>query len=114
MVKRTFLVREPEKGLLQTLFGGKYDFQIDILNNLEKRRLGSIIDAYLKNLTYIECQIIKMRYGLDEPSIFKIEEIKEVFNVSSRFISQTRIKALEKLRFSGLEARLDYFFKFKS
>jgi len=66
----------------------------EVLNNVMRRQL----DELLESLTPREEKILRMRFGLDEPKEFTLQEIGEDFNLSRDRIRQIEKRALKKLR----------------
>jgi RNA polymerase primary sigma factor len=69
------------------------------------------IDDVLAELTPREEKVIRMRYGIGEPTHYSLEEIGSRFALTRERIRQIEIKALRKLRHTqrkkGLEAFLE-------
>ncbi|MBU2214092.1 hypothetical protein KJ996_05680 [Patescibacteria group bacterium] len=57
------------------------------------------VDAWLRSqgLSTRESEIIKLRLGVDESSIFTLEEVGMMFKVNREHIRQIEAKALRKL-----------------
>ena len=56
------------------------------------------IDTVLSTLTPREEKVIRMRYGIGEPTHYSLEEIGSRFSLTRERIRQIEIKALRKLR----------------
>jgi RNA polymerase primary sigma factor len=80
-------------------------------DQLDQRDLRSSIDHVLAELTPREEKVIRMRYGIGEPTHYSLEEIGSRFALTRERIRQIEIKALRKLRHTqrkkGLEAFLE-------
>jgi RNA polymerase primary sigma factor len=66
--------------------------------NLEAEALRDHIDEVLSSLTPREEKVLRMRYGLGEPTQYSLEEIGARFCLTRERIRQIEIKALRKLR----------------
>ena len=55
----------------------------------------------LSGLTPREEKVIRMRFGIGEPTHYSLEEIGERFNLTRERIRQIETKALRKLRNTG-------------
>ena len=73
--------------------------------------LRNCIDDVLASLTPREEKVIRMRYGIGEPTHYSLEEIGSRFALTRERIRQIEIKALRKLRHArrrkGLESFLE-------
>ncbi|MCK5018179.1 MAG: sigma-70 family RNA polymerase sigma factor [Candidatus Peribacteraceae bacterium] len=56
-------------------------------------------DELLKQLTYREREIIKLRYGIGDGYAYTLKEISEIFRVTRERVRQVEAKAIRKLRF---------------
>jgi RNA polymerase primary sigma factor len=78
---------------------------------LDLADLRSSIDHVLSELSPREEKVIRMRYGIGEPTHYSLEEIGARFALTRERIRQIEIKALRKLRHTqrrkGLEAFLE-------
>ncbi|MDR2140554.1 MAG: sigma-70 family RNA polymerase sigma factor [Deltaproteobacteria bacterium] len=52
----------------------------------------------LGSLTSREAEVLRLRYGIDKPKEYTLEEVGYIFNVTRERIRQIEIKALNKLR----------------
>ncbi|MBW1877857.1 MAG: sigma-70 family RNA polymerase sigma factor [Deltaproteobacteria bacterium] len=67
-------------------------------NQIEIASLREQIDGVLATLTPREEKVIRMRYGIGEPTHYSLEEIGTRFSLTRERIRQIEIKALRKLR----------------
>jgi len=65
---------------------------------LENASAKEEIEEVLCSLTPREEKVLRMRYGIGEPSNYSLEEIGSKFNLTRERIRQIEIKALRKLR----------------
>ena len=65
---------------------------------LEDASLREEIEVVLSSLTPREEKVLRMRYGIGEPTHHSLEEIGSLFNLTRERIRQIEIKALRKLR----------------
>ncbi len=75
----------------------------------EKATLREQIDSVLASLTPREEKVIRMRYGIGEPTHFSLEEIGGRFALTRERIRQIEIKALRKLRHATRRRDLEPF-----
>lgn len=68
------------------------------------------LSEVLLTLTEREGQILRMRYGLLGESVKNLEELSEIFNISSERVRQIELKAIEKLRDPSRRKFLDGYF----
>ncbi|MCB9761588.1 MAG: sigma-70 family RNA polymerase sigma factor [Alphaproteobacteria bacterium] len=68
---------------------------------LEEANLKEHIEDVLCSLTPREEKVLRMRYGIGEPTNYSLEEIGTQFNLTRERIRQIEIKALRKLRRKG-------------
>ncbi len=66
--------------------------------SLEARSLAGEIPEVLGTLTPREEKVIRMRYGIGEPTTYSLEQVGSEFNLTRERIRQIEIKALRKLR----------------
>jgi RNA polymerase primary sigma factor len=69
--------------------------------NIEAQALRQEIADALSGLTPREEKVIRMRFGIGEPTHYSLEEIGERFNLTRERIRQIETKALRKLRNTG-------------
>ena len=73
---------------------------------LQEADLREQIDDVLSSLTAREEKVIRMRYGIGEPTNYSLEEIGSRFALTRERIRQIEIKALRKLRHTRRRAQL--------
>lgn len=76
---------------------------------LENADLREDIADALATLTPREEKVIRMRYGIGEPSQYSLEEIGARFSLTRERIRQIEIKALRKLRHAKRRKQLEAF-----
>lgn len=76
---------------------------------LEEASLREEIDGVLSSLTPREEKVIRMRYGIGEPTHYSLEEIGSRFSLTRERIRQIEIKALRKLRHAKRRKQLESF-----
>ena len=78
---------------------------------MDEAMLRDVMEDALASLTPREEKVVRMRYGIGEPTQYSLEEIGSQFNLTRERIRQIEIKALRKLRHArrrrSLEAFLD-------
>ncbi|MBW2258786.1 MAG: sigma-70 family RNA polymerase sigma factor, partial [Deltaproteobacteria bacterium] len=74
-------------------------------NQIEIASLREQIDGVLATLTPREEKVIRMRYGIGEPTHYSLEEIGTRFSLTRERIRQIEIKALRKLRHAKRRSR---------
>ena len=100
------LVQEPisletpvgdDGGKLEDLIGSEEDvsFDDDLLENMDKARKTRDL---LSLLNWREVQILRLRFGIGEPSRYTLEEVGKRFGISRERVRQIEEKALKKLR----------------
>ena len=77
--------------------------------SLEDASLKEQIDEALCRLTPREEKVLRMRYGIGEPTSYSLEDIGSQFNLTRERIRQIEIRALRKLRGEGDEDALTRF-----
>ncbi len=85
---------------------------VDAENPAEKMEEASLreeIDTVLASLTPREEKVIRMRYGIGEPTNYSLEEIGSRFSLTRERIRQIEIKALRKLRHAKRRKQLENF-----
>ncbi len=75
-------------------------------DNIQEADLRDQIDDVLASLTAREEKVIRMRYGIGEPTNYSLEEIGCRFALTRERIRQIEIKALRKLRHTRRRAQL--------
>ena len=68
------------------------------INAATQEMLKDKIDQVLKNLTYREREIIKLRYGLGDGYTYTLEEVGRIFKVTRERVRQIEAKAVRKLQ----------------
>ena len=64
----------------------------------EASALRGQLDDALASLTPREEKVVRMRYGIGEPTQYSLEEIGQRFNLTRERIRQIELKAIRKLR----------------
>ena len=80
-------------------------------SNLDEASLREEIGAALADLTPREEKVVRMRYGIGEPTQYSLEEIGSQFCLTRERIRQIELKALKKLRHAKLSKNLQNFFE---
>lgn len=111
------LVREPMS--LDTPVSDQSDSTIgDFIQNpdaespsaqVEEDALRDEIAVVLSSLTPREEKVVRMRYGIGEPTHYSLEEIGSRFALTRERIRQIEIKALRKLRHAKRRKTLEHF-----
>lgn len=78
-------------------------------DTLDTTSLREEIGEVLSQLTQREEKVLRMRYGIDEPMSYSLEEIGAQFYLTRERIRQIEIKALRKLRRTHRSAHLKVF-----
>jgi RNA polymerase primary sigma factor len=78
-------------------------------DQVEEAALRDEIDGVLSTLTPREEKVIRMRYGIGEPTHYSLEEIGTRFSLTRERIRQIEIKALRKLRHAKRRKQLETF-----
>jgi RNA polymerase primary sigma factor len=76
---------------------------------MDEADLREQIDDVLASLSPREEKVIRMRYGIGEPTHYSLEEIGTRFALTRERIRQIEIKALRKLRHAKRRQQLDAF-----
>ena len=76
---------------------------------LEEVALREEIEEVLASLTPREEKVVRMRYGIGEPTSYSLEEIGAQFCLTRERIRQIEIKALRKLRHHRRRKNLEGF-----
>lgn len=76
---------------------------------LEEAALRDEVEEVLSSLTPREEKVVRMRYGIGEPSQYSLEEIGAQFDLTRERIRQIEIKAIRKLRHHRRRASLQSF-----
>jgi len=75
--------------------------------NQLKERIGKL----LKQLSFREREVLKLRYGLDDGNTYTLEEVGQIFKVSRERIRQIEVGALQKLQFPVRREKLQAFWE---
>ena len=67
------------------------------------------VDDALASLTPREEKVVRMRYGIGEPTQYSLEEIGQRFNLTRERIRQIELKAIRKLRHAKRSEALSAF-----
>ncbi|MCO4743343.1 MAG: sigma-70 family RNA polymerase sigma factor [Proteobacteria bacterium] len=78
-------------------------------DNVEAAALRDEIEGVLATLTPREEKVIRMRYGIGEPTHYSLEDIGSRFCLTRERIRQIEIKALRKLRHAKRRKSLEVF-----
>jgi RNA polymerase primary sigma factor len=81
-------------------------------DRIELSSLRDEIEDVLATLTPREEKVIRMRYGIGEPTHYSLEEIGSRFSLTRERIRQIEIKALRKLRHSKRRKSLEFYQEF--
>ena len=82
-------------------------------SHLDDASLREEIGAALADLTPREEKVVRMRYGIGEPTQYSLEEIGNQFCLTRERIRQIELKAIKKLRQAKLSKNLQNFFDTK-
>src|SRR5262245_52024687 len=75
----------------------------------QREALKRMIDQVLNTLTPRECEIIKLRYGLDHPHRHKLAQVSQLLGIPSGRIRQIEAKAVRKLQHPMRSRQLEGF-----
>ena len=102
LVREPVSLDAPVNGDSDSTVGDFIETQGDGPNlNIEAQALRQEIADALSGLTPREEKVIRMRFGIGEPTHYSLEEIGERFNLTRERIRQIETKALRKLRNTG-------------
>jgi RNA polymerase primary sigma factor len=76
-------------------------------HSLLKERISKL----LKQLSYREREVLKLRYGLDDGNTYTLEEVGQIFHVSRERIRQIEVGALQKLQLPVRREKLQAFWE---
>ncbi len=76
-------------------------------SDLDDACLKEEVESVLSSLTPREEKVLRMRYGIGEPTHYSLEEIGSQFNLTRERIRQIEIKALRKLRHATRRKNLE-------
>ncbi len=82
------------------------DKNANVSTNVEYENLKNDIAIVISTLKEREQEVVKMRYGLGNAAKLTLEEIGNIYGVTKECIRQTELRALQKLRLSGLSQEL--------
>lgn len=82
------------------------DKNANVSTNVEYENLKNDIAVVISTLKEREQEVVKMRYGLGNAAKLTLEEIGNIYGVTKECIRQTELRALQKLRLSGLSQEL--------
>ena len=77
-----------------------------VSTNVEYENLKNDIAIVISTLKEREQEVVKMHYGLGNAAKLTLEEIGNIYGVTKECIRQTELRALQKLRLSGLSQDL--------
>ena len=77
--------------------------------HIEESALREEIATVLASLSPREEKVVRMRYGIGEPTHYSLEEIGSRFALTRERIRQIEIKALRKLRHAKRRKSLEHF-----
>lgn len=80
-----------------------------ISENVEYESLKNDIQNVISTLKDREQEVVKMRYGLDNSERYTLEEIGNIYGVTKECIRQTELRALKKMKLSGVHYFLAIF-----
>jgi RNA polymerase sigma factor (sigma-70 family) len=68
------------------------------INAATQEMLKEKIDQVLKDLPYLEREVIKLRYGLGNGYTYTLEEISRIFEIAPERVQEIETKAVQALR----------------
>jgi len=77
----------------------------------QQSQLKDRIKKLLKQLSYREREVLKLRYGLDNGNMYTLEEVGQMFKVSRERIRQVEVGALQKLQLPVRRDKLKAFWE---
>jgi len=77
----------------------------------QQSQLKDRIKKLLKQLSYREREVLKLRYGLDDGNMYTLEEVGQMFKVSRERIRQVEVGALQKLQLPVRRDKLKAFWE---
>jgi RNA polymerase primary sigma factor len=77
----------------------------------QQSQLKDRIKKLLKQLSYREREVLKLRYGLDDGNMYTLEEVGQMFKVSRERIRQVEVGALQKLQLPVRREKLKAFWE---
>lgn len=82
------------------------DERASVTETVEYKNLQDDIEMVVSTLKEREQDVVRMRYGLGNAAKRTLEEIGSIYGVTKECIRQTELRALKKLRMSGLGQEL--------
>lgn len=82
------------------------DERASVTETVEYRNLQDDIEMVVSTLKEREQDVVRMRYGLGNAAKRTLEEIGNIYGVTKECIRQTELRALKKIRMSGLGQEL--------
>jgi RNA polymerase primary sigma factor len=77
----------------------------------QQSQLKERISKLLKQLSFREREVLKLRYGLDDGNTYTLEEVGQIFKVSRERIRQIEVGALQKLQLPVRREKLQAFWE---
>jgi RNA polymerase primary sigma factor len=77
----------------------------------QQSQLRERIGKLLKQLSFREREVLKLRYGLDDGNTYTLEEVGQIFKVSRERIRQIEVGALQKLQLPVRREKLQQFWE---
>jgi RNA polymerase primary sigma factor len=81
------------------------------IESTQRNQLRERIRKLLKQLSYREREVLKLRYGLDDGNMYTLEEVGQMFKVSRERIRQVEVGALQKLQLPVRKEKLKAFWE---
>ncbi len=81
------------------------------IESSQQNQLRDRIRKLLKQLSFREREVIRLRYGLDDGNMYTLEEVGQMFNVSRERIRQVEVGALQKLQLPVRREKLQAFWE---
>ena len=82
---------------------------LEPIETTQQNQLRDRIRKLLKQLSYREREVLKLRYGLDDGNMYTLEEVGQMFKVSRERIRQVEVGALQKLQLPVRKEKLKAF-----
>ncbi|MDR1923500.1 MAG: sigma-70 family RNA polymerase sigma factor [Planctomycetaceae bacterium] len=83
--------------------------QLNPVEYLSRESLKTEIDEVLEGLTTREREVIRLRYGLVDGSVYTLEEVGKMFSVTRERIRQIEATAFKKLQHPTRSRKLSFF-----
>lgn len=107
------LASEDTETLLEELYtppeDADYNQHAIPLKNREDEELRVAVEELLTNLTPKQEKIVRLRYGIREPTSYSLEDIGSMFYLTKEGIRQVEIDAIERLKLPKYKNRLKGF-----